>query len=43
MSPSGLAREPQLAVVDGSTQHRVRDRADLRQHEQQAAEQRERP
>jgi len=28
MSPSGLAREPQLAVVDGSTQHRVRDSAD---------------
>jgi transcriptional regulator with PAS, ATPase and Fis domain len=25
---SGLAREPQLAVVDGSAQHRVRDRAE---------------
>jgi sigma-54 dependent transcriptional regulator, acetoin dehydrogenase operon transcriptional activator AcoR len=28
MSPSGLAREPQLAVIDGSAQHRVRDRAE---------------
>src|SRR2546423_12246677 len=28
MSLSGLAREPQFAVVDGSAQHRLRDRAE---------------